>query len=387
MVWDTDLPMRHKHKAHSPRSSWRRHSHVRPTWWPEEESWPPHRKWRSVRPRFFPRLAVGMAFFFFFSTLACTISLYLAAGVAGSIDLPLEGAIIGLVALVTVATLVVLIGGRRLRSMVTPIDQLLEASDRLAEGDYSIRVEERGTGEIRSLARSFNTMVERLEGEDENRRDFLADMTHELRTPLTVLQGNLEGMLDGIYPRDDPHLQSIVEEAQQLSHIVEDLKTFSLAESGALQLNREPIDLDLLGSETAAAFRPQALQQGVRILVDAPAELPLLSADPARIREVLTNLISNALRYTTEGGTIRLEFSEAGDDELMIRVVDTGVGILPEDLPRIFDRFYRTPDSSGSGLGLAIVKRLVEAHGSEIKVMSERGSGTTFSMLFPRKNI
>jgi signal transduction histidine kinase len=224
-------------------------------------------------------------------------------------------------------------------------------------------------------------MVARLQADDEQRRNLLADVTHELRTPLTVIQGNLEGLLDGIYPRDDAHLEPILEETRVLSRLIDDLRTLALAESGALKLQKEPTDLAMLVSETVSSFQSQA--DAAELLLSADAEPGLvLEVDPERIRQVLENLIANALRYTPHSGTIHVRcFTEGAHAK--VSVSDTGAGIPPDDLPHIFDRFYKSRDSRGTGLGLAIAKNLVVAHGGEISAQSTVGRGTTIHLTLP----
>ncbi len=161
---------------------------------------------------------------------------------------------------------------------------------------------------MRSLVRAFNGMAARLQLTEEQRRDLMADITHELRTPLTVIQGNLEGILDGVYSPDEAHLKSILEETQILSRLVDDLRTLALAESGALQLKKEPTDLAVLIGETVSAFRTQADAAGVRLDIQAESGDDLLNLDPERIRQVLSNLIANALRYTPRDGSIHVTY-------------------------------------------------------------------------------
>jgi two-component system OmpR family sensor kinase/two-component system sensor histidine kinase BaeS len=270
------------------------------------------------------------------------------------------------------------------RRATLPIGDLLEAAGRVAEGDYSARVDERGPREVRTLAHAFNSMAGRLQVADEQRRDLLADVTHELRTPLTVIQGNLEGLIDGVYPADEAHLKSILDETRVLSRLVDDLRTLALAESGALVLKKEPTDVAALVSEAVASFRAQADAAGVTLSADVGAETPTLEIDPARMREVLANLIANALHYTPRGGSIRVRgMMDGGANRVILSVGDTGAGIAPEDLPRIFDRFYRARNSLGMGLGLAIARNLVAAHGGEIVAESEPGKGTTIRFWLP----
>ena len=276
--------------------------------------------------------------------------------------------------------------GRGLRRISAPLGDLLDAAGRIAEGDYSRQVVERGTPEVRSLVRAFNGMATRLQVTEEQRRDLMADITHELRTPLTVIQGNLEGMLDGVYSADESRLKSVLEETQILSRLVDDLRTLALAESGALQLKKEPTDLAVLIGETVSAFRTQADAAGVMIDVHASTGVPLLDLDPERIRQVLSNLIANALRYTPRDGSIHVDYgiTNIGNEKrAVVTVEDTGAGIAPDILPNVFNRFYKSRDSSGTGLGLPIARHLVEAHGGAITAESEPGKGTTIRIALP----
>ena len=362
----------------------RRFSRPRPSWWPEGEPWPPSgppgpRVWQQMRGRFVWRVAGLFAFLFVVVFGGCTAAFWLAVIGLGLIRLP-EGTNISSVASGLVILGLGLIGllviGRALRHLAVPIGDLMEAAGRVAEGDYAARVAEHGPREVRSLARAFNAMVARLQSNEETRRNLLADVTHELRTPLTVVQGNLEGLLDGVYPRDDAHLAPILEETRVLSRLVDDLRMLALAESGALKLQKEPTDVGILLSEAAASFRAQADAAGVTLSVDVPSDLPLLDLDPERMRQVLSNLIANALRYTPAGGAIRIQ-AASGHGSVTVSVGDTGAGIPADDLPHVFDRFYKSGDSRGMGLGLAIAKNLVAAHGGEIVAHSAPGRGTT----------
>jgi signal transduction histidine kinase len=229
-------------------------------------------------------------------------------------------------------------------------------------------------------------MASRLQSADEQRRRLLSDVTHELRTPLTVIQGNVEGMLDGVYLPDQAHLKLILEETQVLSRLVEDLRTLALSDSGALVLRREPTDLAELVRDAAAASRAQADAAGLAIDVELSSDLPLLLLDPARMRQVVLNLLANAMRYTPGGGTIVVRVRMAaggGKEEVLLEIEDTGPGIAPEDLPHVFDRFYKARDSRGMGLGLSIARSLVEAHGGAISAQSPFGRGTTIRVILP----
>ena len=386
--------------------------HQRPPWWPENEEWPATREaWRRVGRRnpFFRRMG---CFFFGFAFLAFVGLLGILRFIlAPFIDLhatpPFDRpdfifplGFLGFFLLIFAVGW----GARSLRRISRPLDELVDASNKVAEGDYSIRVEERGPPEVYSLMRGFNSMAERLQVNDQQRRNMLADVSHELRTPLTVIQGNVEGILDGVYPADEARLKSILEETQVLSRLIEDLRTLALAESGALQLKREPTDLSELIRDTVAGFESQAKEKEINLGV-ALIEMEELNIDPQRVREVLTNLISNALRYTPIQGEVNVSFAEsdsgAESDVLtgeavskrgvMISIQDSGAGIESADLPHIFDRFYKSSDSGGMGLGLSIAKYLVEAHGGKIWAEtstrlspgSEAGTGTKISFTLP----
>jgi len=368
-------------------------SRRRPPWWPEGEPWPPSgppgpRLWRQMRGRFFWRVGGLFAFLFVVVFGGCSVAFWLAMLGLGLIHLPEAATIFsraGGLAALALGLVGLLALGRALRHLAVPIGDLMEAAGRVAEGDYSARVAEHGPREVRALARAFNAMAARLQADEATRRNLLADVTHELRTPLTVVQGNLEGLLDGVYPRDDAHLAPILEETRVLSRLVDDLRMLALAESGALKLQKEPTDLAVLLSETAASFRAQADAAGVTLSVDVPSDLPLLDLDPERMRQVLSNLIANALRYTPPGGTIGVR-ARGGDPLVTVSVSDTGAGIPADDLPHVFDRFYKSGDSRGTGLGLAIAKNLVAAHGGEIAAQSAPGRGTTLQFTLPYEN-
>jgi signal transduction histidine kinase len=210
----------------------------------------------------------------------------------------------------------------------------------------------------------------------------LADVTHELRTPLTVIQGNLEGILDGLYPADEARLRSILEETQILSRLTDDLRTLALAETGSLQLRQEQIDLVSLIKETLEMFQSEAALTSVQVDFSTAKSEVVLSIDPERIRQVLSNLISNAVRYSPHGSTVRVRLSSE-EKSVLVSVSDSGPGIAPSDLPHIFDRYYKSADSRGMGLGLSIAKYIVEAHGGQIRAESGAGKGTAISFTLP----
>lgn len=275
--------------------------------------------------------------------------------------------------------------GGILRRMVNPLDEVMEAADKVAAGDYSARLKEAGPPPVKAFTHSFNTMTERLQAYDEQRKRMLADISHELRTPLTVLQGNLEGMLDNVYPRDEEHIQLLLEETRILSRLIEDLRTFSLVETGKLVLQKEPCDPVRMVRDLVNAMQANAARRGVTLADQAEAGTPPADLDSARIREVLENLVANAIRHTSGGGNIRVACRRQPGNpvRLEFRVEDNGRGIPPELLAHIFDRYVKSVDSGGTGLGLAIAKRLVEAHGGEISAESLPGNGTTIRFWIP----
>src|SRR3954447_4718670 len=231
-----------------------------------------------------------------------------------------------------------------------------------------------------ALVSVFRLVIRRVSGafgeQDRLRRQLMADVAHELRTPVAILQGRVEGLLDGVYPRDESHLTELLEETRHLSRLVEDLGTLAHAEAGALELRKETVDLgDLIRDVAASLPRPVA--------VSVPPELPPVEADPVRIRQVLLNLLANALRHTPIEGAVAVEV-QAQPHRIRIRVRDSGSGIPPEDLPRIFERFQKGSDSRGSGLGLPIARKLVLAHGSDIEIESVLGQGTEVTVALPR---
>lgn len=226
-------------------------------------------------------------------------------------------------------------------------------------------------------------MTERLQRQDRARRDLMADVAHELRTPLTVMQGTLEGLLDGVYPRDPEHVQRLLDETHVLSRLVEDLRTLALSESGTLRLERERTDLVSLTRDVAATFAAEASSRGIALAVDARDDLESGDMDPVRIREVIANLVSNAVRHTPQGGRVTIHVRAVGPGSLTVDVSDTGTGMSDEDLAHAFDRFYKGPSSRGSGLGLTIARNLVTAHGGDIHASSKPDHGTTISFTLP----
>jgi len=291
----------------------------------------------------------------------------------------IAGLVAGVVALV--------LGFIVFRGITAPLGRLTRAAHAVAGGDLSQRVPIHSGDEIADLGAAFNTMAANLERGEQVRREMTADIAHELRTPLSVIQGNLEAVLDGVYPPDSEHIQPALDQAQLLARLVEDLRTLALAEAGQLSLNLQPMNAAELVRRVAASFEPQAAGKQVTLFVDMPPTLPQVHADSQRIAQVLTNLLGNALRYTPEGGRVDLRL-RTEQRTVLISVSDTGAGIAADDLPHVFDRFYREDKSrsregGGSGLGLAIARSIVEVHGGRIWAESEIGQGTTIAFTLP----
>ncbi|TFH36671.1 MAG: HAMP domain-containing protein, partial [Dehalococcoidia bacterium] len=263
------------------------------------------------------------------------------------------------------------------RLITGPVNALKASAQRIREGDLTQRVPPGPDDEIGDLAAAFNSMAEQLETTETGRRQLLADVVHELRTPLSIIQGNLEAWQDGVVAPTPESIAPVHEEAVLLSRLITDLRDLSLAEAGQLTMTRETTDISGLATSTLAPYHERATAQGVALLLDVPKEpLPPANIDPGRIRQVLRNLIENALRHTPQHGTVRVSALTGPRGFVLIQVSDTGTGISHEDLPHVFEHFYKADPSrergrGGSGLGLAIVKQLVEAHGGSVHVESE----------------
>lgn len=360
---------------------WNRRSGKRPEWWPDEYDWPPPWQGSTFR-RFFRRMVLFFGLVVILGGISCVALAYIFISGQPWQELQPERLWQGGLIFLVLAVIGGFLAIRRLRRETAPIDDILDTADRLAKGDLSARVMIDEATEFHSLGAAINAMASRLEDDARQRHDLLAEITHELRTPLTYIRGTLEGMLDGLYPRDDERLVAMLDETAQLSNLLEDLHTLALAERGALQLRPEPTDLPVLVGETLSAVRSQSETAGVAVEMVVENDPPLVEVDPLRLRQVLQNLLANALRYTPEGGHVQVVVGEE-NTHLCIRVEDTGSGIAPEHLPHIFDRFYQADDSGGSGLGLAICKDLVEAHGGSIEAESELGEGTRMTVRLP----
>jgi two-component system OmpR family sensor kinase/two-component system sensor histidine kinase BaeS len=271
-----------------------------------------------------------------------------------------------------------------------PLQQIIHAIDAIAEGDYEVRVPEDNSPQFGELIQRFNKMVGELGRTDQQRRNLTADIAHELRTPLHILQGRLEGMLDGVYATTPDQIEETLEETRLLGHLVEDLQTLSMAESGQLTLRPTRFLLADLVGDLASSFAAQAEAQGVELVTRNEQAPQHIMADYMRMHQVLSNLVSNALRYTSEGGEVSIE-TDFREVAACIRVKDNGSGIPAENLPFVFDRFWRgekarSRDGASSGLGLAIAQQLVKSHGGQIEVESNVGQGSTFTIELPLEN-
>jgi histidine kinase len=271
------------------------------------------------------------------------------------------------------------------RRIVAPVQTLNTASQHIADGRYNKRVEIAGEDELAQLATSFNQMASQLEEVENKRRQLIGDVTHELRTPLTSIKGYMEGLVDGVLPATPETYNQIHNEASRLARLVDDLQELSRVEANAFSLDIRPTDFPSLVQTIIKRLLPQATTKRIILRSNLPANLQHVLADEDRITQVLTNLVANALQYTPEDGTVTISAIQK-ENEVLVSVKDTGIGIPPEHLQNLFTRFYRVDKSrsrnagGGSGIGLTIAKHLVEAHGGHIWVESDGdGKGSTFS--------
>jgi signal transduction histidine kinase len=289
----------------------------------------------------------------------------------------------GLIAIV-VALILTFVLSRRILS---PVKALTQAARRLGKGDFSQRVGVDEKGEVGELAESFNTMASDLEHNEQLRRNMVADIAHELRTPLSNLNGYLEAIRDGVVKPNPDTIRSLSEEGATLSRLVDDLQELSLADAGELKLVYQPEDISTLINESVAAVRTKAAAKNITMSAELQAELPQANIDSHRIKQVLNNLLENAIAHTGRQGSVTVTARRQVKD-ITVSVADTGEGISAQDLPNIFERFYRADKSrarstGGSGLGLTIARRLVEAHGGRIWAESQPGQGSTFFFTLP----
>lgn len=275
-----------------------------------------------------------------------------------------------------------------IRTVVRPLHAVRDAARRIGAGELSHRVPIHSGDEIGEVARQFNEMAAALERDEELRRSMMADIAHELRNPLAVIRGQVEALQDGVFELSEESFAPIHAQVLLLGRLVDDLRDLALVEMGRLPLHQAEMALDDLVQRVAGAFQPRAREKGLTLSVESRKTMPPVCADGQRVEQVLANLLSNALRHAPSGGAITVRvWAEA--DWVGFSVEDTGSGIAPEDLPHLFDRFYRVDKArsradGGTGLGLSIAKQLVEAHGGEITVRSVVGEGSTFTVRLPR---
>jgi signal transduction histidine kinase len=272
------------------------------------------------------------------------------------------------------------------KRIMQPLIRIEEVTQKVAAGHLEERLPNSDIPELNRLAISFNRMAANLEGVEQRRRELVGDLTHELRTPLTVLEGYLEGLADGtIEPSIDVY-QRLAKETRRLRRLVNDLQELSQAEAGYLPIRTQTLDVRPLLASLVQKFSDQLLEEGPTLYLDCPSDLPPALADPERVEQVLVNLLGNALRYTSEGSITIHAWNTP--DKIWIAVIDTGQGIAAEDLPHVFDRFWRSDRSrdrlsGGTGIGLAISRRLIELQGGAIQVESQLNKGSTFQFSLP----
>ena len=297
----------------------------------------------------------------------------------------LYGALVG-------AVIALILGVFLSRTLTQPIRELTHATHAVAEGDLSQQVPIRSNDELGDLAQAFNKMSAELSRSVDSRKQMTADIAHELRTPLSLILGHAEAVHDGVLPPTRENFEIIREEAARLEHLVNDLRTLSLADAGELTINRQAIEPGRLVEEVASLYQFETQRKNISLELDIASPLPTIEVDPGRITQVLTNILDNALRHTPEGGEISLSVKEE-DDQVKVEIQDSGPGLKTEDLDRIFERFYRADPSrqrdgefpGGSGLGLAIARSIVQVHNGQLSAESEPGRGLKIIITLPKK--
>lgn len=293
------------------------------------------------------------------------------------------------------AAVAVVLGFVLTRQFTRPINALATGARHIADGDLGFRVQIKSSDEIGDLAQSFNNMASSLEKSEQARRRLVADIVHEVRTPLTIIEGTVEGIADGVFPPDRKHLDSIREQTVLLNRLVGDLRELSLAETGQLKLKLAPTNMAELVRRKMSQIELRAQEKNIQVTLKADNDMPDIKVDPVRIDQVISNLLTNAVRHTPDSGSITVSIRTVPEADshlnrpyLSVSIANTGEGIAAEHLPYIFDRFYRAEPSrarseGGTGLGLAIVKQLVEAHSGRAWAESSPGKGSTFYIALP----
>ena len=363
------------------REAWRSLRFAPPPWWPEGQPWPPRHRHHPLAVLI--RVLLAIAFFSVVASALGAFTFHMGAGeqMVGFGFFAARGFVVVVLLFIAIGSIAAMVGARRLSG---PIDELIDAARGIEQGNYAVRVNEdiRGPRSVRELAGAMNTAAARLASDDDQRRRLLANTSHELRTPLTVLQGELEAMLDGVHPTDEEHLTLALEQAQQMGRLIEDRRTLALADAGTLTLHKETVDLANIAREAASAFAVLAERAHVSIEVNA-APAVVVEADPARVRQIVDNLVANALRYAPAGSVITVAASVNAGAHLVVS--DQGPGLPAELLPHVFDRFQKSDESRGSGLGLAIVSELAQAHGGTVTVENRAEGGARFTVTFPAR--
>lgn len=279
------------------------------------------------------------------------------------------------------------IGTWLFRRITRPLTALSHAARTMESGQFEVRVPASSGDELGAVAHSFNHMAEELQRQESLRQQMVADVAHELRTPLSVMQGTLEAMLDGVLKPSQKELRNLHGEARRLARLVEDLRTLSLADAGQLKLELAPVEIGDLVEQVAGSMESLARSRKIKMETQIASDLPAIRGDEDRLAQVLTNLIDNALRYTPQGGRVTVSAAN-NSDQIVLAVRDTGPGIAPQDIPMVFEHFWRGDKSrsragGGSGIGLAIVRQLARMHGGQAEVDSQIGQGSTFRVYLP----
>ena len=293
----------------------------------------------------------------------------------------LYGALIG-------AVIALLLGIFLSRTLTRPIRELTQATHAVSEGDFSQQVTVHSNDELGELAKAFNRMSAELLRSVNSRKQMTADIAHELRTPLSLILGHAEAVHDGVLPPSQENFEIIREEATRLEHLVNDLRTLSLADAGELTINVQAIEFQRLLQEVASLYQYQTQKKNISLELDIASPLSTIEVDPGRMTQVLTNILDNAMRHTPKGGRIMLSAKQVRN-QIELTVQDSGPGLKAEDIDRIFERFYRTDSSrqrdysGGSGLGLAIAKSIIQAHGGQLSAKNEAGKGLKIIITLP----
>jgi len=272
--------------------------------------------------------------------------------------------------------------------MVRPLAEMRQAAARIASGDFSKRITIHGEDEISELSRSFNSMVDALENLENTRRDFLSNISHELRTPLTTIKGFIDGILDGVIPaeKQNAYLSIVRDEVRRMEKLVNDIMDLARFQTGETKLNITVFDINEKIRRCVVSLQQLIVGKNLNVMADFETEKLYVRADPDAIQRVILNLLHNAVKFTPEGG--RITVRTYVKNKVYVEVEDNGPGIPREELPHIFDRFYKTDksrglDKTGVGLGLAIVKNIMLSHNEDVRVESEEGKGSKFTFTLP----